>query len=168
MLRRLLFLMAVIVALASLSACGTQVQQPQRPASEMAQSSSRGGAIDTILPATVDLNVMARTYASTPGRVALSLIICRLDRSSYLQSLTQKSAQDLFSMLREVSSQNAQTLEALNTQFHLTDILASEGIYVHIHANAADPLTTPVAPASDWVTQFQTAYAALPNVNSQT
>lgn len=63
-------------------------------------------------------------------------------------------------MLRETATQNAQTLESLNIQFHLTDILASEGISVKIHANAADTLSAPILPAADWMAQFQTAYAA--------
>ncbi|ADU26282.1 hypothetical protein [Ethanoligenens harbinense] len=167
MLRRLLFLAVAVAALALLSACGTQPRQSKSSTAEAIPSSLHGGTIDSTLPATADLNTMARTYASTPGRIALSLIICRLDRSSYLQPLAQKSAQDLFSMLREVAAQNSQTLESLNTQFHLTDILSSEGIYVQIHANAADPLSTPIAPAPDWITQFQSAYASLSSASSQ-
>lgn len=169
MLRRPLFTAVALVLLSLLSACSIQKSQTTHTASvsstasfsasEKKISSANSGQIKNTLPSTVNLTNMANTYASTPGRVALSLIICSMDRSNSLKTLPQKSARDLFSMLRETAAQNTQTLESLNTEFGLTDILASEGIYVRIHANAADTLTMPTAPAADWITRFESAYA---------
>lgn len=162
MRRGSLLFAAVLFSMVLFSACGTQSLPPKQGAStsSTASFSAHSGLISSVLPSTVNLVDMAHAYGSTPGRIALSLLICRLDRSSSLQDLSQKPAQDLFAMLRETATQNAQTLESLNIQFHLTDILASEGISVKIHANAADTLSAPILPAADWMAQFQTAYAA--------
>lgn len=161
MRRKPLLITAVFLSPVLFSACGAQPFQPQPSMStSSAVSSVHSGLINSALPPTVNLADMARTYGSTPGRTALSLIICRVDRSSGLQSLSQKSVQELFDILRETATQNAQTLESLNTQFDLVDILASEGVYVKIHANAADTLSTPITPAPDWIEHFQKAYAA--------
>lgn len=166
MLSRPLLLMTALLSLTVLSACSTQAPQMKKAAVSSSMSVSADHLISSPLPSTVNLADMAHAYGSTPGRVALSLVICRMDRSNSLQSLAQKSAQDLFAMLRETATQNTQTLESLNIQFHLTDILASENIYVKIHANAADALSAPIAPAANWIEQFQAAYAASGNRSS--
>lgn len=156
-------LLACVLLLAS---CGKQ------SGSSLKQASSKVSAVSTeeseadSLPATVNLADEARQYASTPGRTALALIICRLDRSSALQGLTQKSAGDLFEMLRETAIQKSRTLESLDQQYDLHDILASEGIHVNIHANAADTVSGG-APAADWVSKFEASYAASASPSQQ-
>lgn len=160
MRRRLLLFAAAFLSLVLFSACSAFQSKPSTSTSSTTSSSIHKGLINSTLPSSIDLLDMAHTYASTPGRTALSLVICRVDRSSGLQSLTQKSAQELFSILRETATQNAQTLESLNTQFDLVDVLASEGVYVRIHANAADILSTPITPTSNRIVTFQNAFAA--------
>ena len=128
--------------------------------SPRASQTTGSDIIDSGIPATIDLQTEAKAESSTPGRTALALLICRLDKTSSLKSLAQKSASDLFAMLRETAVQHAQTLQALNERFGLTDILASEGIYVKISGNMAQTVSLPIQPNAGWETQFENAYNA--------
>jgi hypothetical protein len=112
----------------------------------------------------VDLNTEAASLSSTPGRVALALIICKMDSSRVLDELTQKKAQPLFDILKEIAQQKSQTLESLDDQYGLKDILASEQIYVTIKSNAVTSVPAPSSAGSSsdngWMQKFKTAINA--------
>ena len=109
-----------------------------------------------------DITAEAQKLSTTPGCVALAEIICQLDSSNHLEDLAQKNnAQNLFEILRETASQKSLTLETIDTQYDLKDILASEGIFVSISSNAATSLPTGSRPAdSSWIPKFQSAASA--------
>ena len=109
-----------------------------------------------------DITVEAQKLSSTPSCVALAEIICQLDSSNHLEDLVQKNnAQKLFEILRETASQKSLTLESIDTQYDLKDILASEGIYVSISSNAVTSLPTGSKPAdSSWIPKFQSGVSA--------
>lgn len=109
----------------------------------------------------IDVRSQAKKLGSTPGRVALAAIIIRLDNASPIEDLSRNSAKELFDVLRQTASQKSQTLEALDQLYGLSDILASENIYVRFQANnvvsAADESG---AASSDWIDRFQKAINA--------
>ena len=112
-----------------------------------------------------NLYTMAAALDSSPGRVALSLIICKLDSSRMLAELSQKDAQSLFDTLKEIAQQKSQTLESLDDLYDLKDILASEKIYVLINSNAVTSSNAPQSSGNSvdvngWIEKFEKAYAA--------
>lgn len=109
-----------------------------------------------------DIAAEAQKLSKTPGCVALAEIICQLDSSNHLEDLVQKNdAQHLFEILRETASQKSLTLETIDTQYDLKDILASEGIFVSISSNAVTSLPAGSRPAdSSWIPKFQSAASA--------
>jgi hypothetical protein len=114
----------------------------------------------TFSASSTDVVSEAQKLSSSPGRVALSLIICRLDNSYHLNELSQKDIQDLLSILSETSSQKAVTLEALDAQFNLRGILATEGMTVTIKANQITVVSNGSAPANpdnSWIAPFEKA-----------
>jgi hypothetical protein len=105
----------------------------------------------------IDVNSEAATLKSTSGRVALSLIICKMDSSRVFETLSQKDASELLAIISEVAQQKSQTLESLNNQYGLKDILASEKIYVDIRSNAVTSAATQSNSDDSWITKFQAA-----------
>lgn len=85
----------------------------------------------------------AKIYDSSPGRIALSMLICRLDSSRVYTDLVKKNAKELFNILSETAFEKDITLESLDNIYGLTDILASEDIYVSIKANSVTSLPQP-------------------------
>jgi hypothetical protein len=77
----------------------------------------------------------ATFYKSSSGRVALSMLICRLDSSYVYSDLIKKSAKELFDIVSKTAVEKNVTLESLNSKYGLCDILASEKIYVSIESN---------------------------------
>ena len=77
----------------------------------------------------------ARLNNSSTGRVALAMLICRLDSSYVYSDLIKKNAKELFDIVSETAVEKNVTLESLNSQYGLCDILASEKIYVSIESN---------------------------------
>jgi hypothetical protein len=77
----------------------------------------------------------ASIYKSSSGRVALSMLICKLDSSYVYSDLVKKSAKELFDIVSETAVEKNVTLESLDSQYGLSDILASEKIYVSIESN---------------------------------
>ena len=108
----------------------------------------------------IDVNSEAATLKSTPGRVALSLIICKMDSSRVFETLSQKDASELLAIISEVAQQKSQTLESLNNQYGLKDILASEKIYVDIKSNAVTSAAAQSSSDNNWIAKFQTAINA--------
>lgn len=152
---------AVLACAVALAACGQKKASSSKSVSAQ-ETGSVSSAASSTLPASVDLAAEAKTLGSTPGRTALALIICRLDPTNQLQPLAQKNAGDLFSLLQEIAVQKSRTLESLDQQFGLRDILASENIYVIIRANAADTVSGAVSSvAAGWEQNFEKAYAAV-------
>lgn len=90
----------------------------------------------------------AEYYHSTPARVALSMIITKLDNSYAYTDLVKKSGKELFDVLSETATENNITLESLANKYWLCDILASEKIYVSIEANNVKTLPAPKANSS--------------------
>lgn len=82
-----------------------------------------------------DLEQKSHAIGSSPGRLALALIINKLDSATDVEDLSKESAQELFDTLRQDAPQKSQTLEGLDQLYGLDDILASEGIYVNFQAN---------------------------------
>lgn len=98
----------------------------------------------------------ARRLGSTKGRVALAVLINRLDSTQQVDDLAKMDASELFSTLQDTAAKKDQSLEALNRQYDLQSILASEGIYISIQAN--DVISSPSsAETSDWASQFEQA-----------
>jgi hypothetical protein len=112
----------------------------------------------------VDLNTEAASLSSTPGRVALALIICKMDSSRVLDELAKKDAPSLLNILKEIALQKSQTLESLDDQYDLKDILASEQIYVTIKSNDVSSVPAPSSAVSSsdngWMQKFKTAINA--------
>lgn len=103
---------------------------------------------DTALTGTIRVAEKADLYGTSKGRIALALIICKLDSSKSLSDLAQKDAATLFELLRETAMQKSVTLETVDKQYDVTDILASEGIYESIQANNVTSLTAGSSQAS--------------------
>lgn len=83
----------------------------------------------------VDVVSDAKTLGSSPGRLALAIIINRIDGTTAIDDLARKNAQELFDILRQTASQKSETLESLDQIYYLSDILASEKIYVLLQSN---------------------------------
>lgn len=82
-----------------------------------------------------DLKQESQAMGSTPGRVALALIINKLDNARVVEDLSKKTSQELFDILCQAAPQKSQTLEGLDQLYGLNKILASDGIYVSFQAN---------------------------------
>lgn len=109
-----------------------------------------------------DLETEAQKYKSSPGRVALAMIICKLENSYSYSDIVKYSAKELFDILSESAVANNITLESLNTRYGLLDILASEKIYVSITANNVTYLSpsssknasTDSTASTTWISNF--------------
>jgi hypothetical protein len=86
------------------------------------------------------VTAQAKLYQSTPGRVALAMLICKLDSSYDYTDLIKKNANELFDDVSEIAFEKNVTLESLDSRYDLTKILASEKIYVSIVANDVSSL----------------------------
>jgi hypothetical protein len=115
-----------------------------------------------------DIANQAKLYDSSDGRVALSMIICKLDSSYSYSSLVDKSAKELFDILSESAFEKNITLESLDNKYGLSDILASEKIYVIINSNNVSSVPRASKKTSkdsekstsgseQWMTKFKTA-----------
>ena len=114
-------------------------------------------AADSPAPEIVtDITEEASDYGSSPGRVALAIIINRLDNATVVEDLAQQDAPELFELLRQTASQNSQTLQSLDKQYYLSDILASEGIHVTIESNNVISSASG-SPDKDWIAKFEKA-----------
>jgi len=118
-----------------------------------------GAQTSVTLVTVTDLDAEAKKLSSSTGRVALALIICKLDPHNVFEELSQKNAKELFDTLIETASRKSQTLEAIDGQFNLKDILASEKIYVTIKSNAVTSNASPTSSTAStaWITPFMTA-----------
>lgn len=127
------------------------------------------------LPAQPDFgaNVVqqAKLNNSSAGRVALSMIICRLDSSYVYSDLIRKSAKELFDIVSETAVEKNVTLESLNSQYGLCDILASEKIYVSIESNNVTSLpqsssSSPLSSRTTTAANSSAPASAVPPVRS--
>lgn len=105
----------------------------------------------------VDIQEEAVKEGSTPGRVALAVIINRLDGTTSLDDLCHQSAKELFDILQQTASQKSQTLESLDQLYDLSDILASEHIYVQFQSNNVVSSTPADSGSGGWVPKFEKA-----------
>lgn len=95
-----------------------------------------------------DVVEQASFYKSSPGRVALSMLICKLDNSCVYTDLVKKSAKELLDVVSETAFEKNITLESLDNRYGLCDILASEKIYVSIESNNVTSQAQPSATSS--------------------
>ena len=102
----------------------------------------------------------AAIYNSSPGKVALSMLICRLDNSCVYSDLVNKSAKELFDIVSETAFEKNITLESLDKRYGLRDILASENIYVSIESNNVTSLPQPSAKPSTTSSAFYSVASA--------
>lgn len=179
-LRVILLLVLAAAAVFSASSCGNRKNTGQLstslPASSAAAASVRNSTMksaatvaDSASPPVsvfpIDVREEAKKLGSTPGQVALAAIISRLDNASPVEDLSRNSAKELFDDLRQTASQKSQTLEALDQLYDLSDILASEGIYVRFQAN--NIVSSAPSSASDgWIDGFQKAINAAPTLST--
>lgn len=122
----------------------------------LTQASSGADSALTASITTGGLESEASRLHSTTGRVALAMIIHKLDNTQSVESLAAKSASDLFSSIEILAPQKSQTLEALDRLYALRQILASEKIYVQIQANDVSS-TAPFSDSADWEQKFESA-----------
>lgn len=166
--RRLLPFLVVALTTVFLSSCNAQ-----QPNSKSTQTSSVVSEIshntDALEPNySADLNDQAEIYNSTPSRVALAMIICKLDDSYLYTDIVTLDAEELFDILRDSAVDNNVTLESLNSRYGLLDILADEDIYITISSNNVTYKSESEAAAERkksgssskskrWVAKFQSA-----------
>jgi hypothetical protein len=159
--RRFVLFSVLCLFLLSLTACSAGVKSASASfKSAVSIYSGPSSSYNTHAKPNIDLNAEAATLKSTPGQVALSLIICRLDNSEVLDELASKDPQDLFNILTETALQKSQSLQSLDEQYDLTDILASGKIYVTIKSNDVSSAPAPKSSSTDWIAKFQSAYNA--------
>lgn len=111
----------------------------------------------------INLNELAQKYGISAGRMALALIICKLDSTMSIDDLIKKESGDLFEILTETATQKSITLETIDQRYGLTGILHSEGINVTIQANnvtSGPALASSQTGSDSWVNQFETAINA--------
>jgi len=169
--RILLSFLVIALAAMFLYACNTQ-----QPKSQNVQTSSVISQISHSTEAEPNYNAslkdQAKIYNSTPSRVALAMLICKLDNSYFYTDIVTLDAKELFDILRDSAVDNNITLESLNTRYGLLDILAAENIYITISSNNVT-FTSPPEVASEkaaekkhstdssksdaWIEKFQTA-----------
>lgn len=159
--RRLIFIITC-VGLLLLTSCSAKFQSTSgaKKATNDTFNSTSATSSQPQLKQNVDINSEAATLKSTPGRVALSHIICKMDSSRALETLSQKDARELLAIISEVAQQKSQTLESLNDQYDLKDILASENVYVNIKSNAVTSAAAQSSSDNSWITKFETAINA--------
>jgi hypothetical protein len=88
----------------------------------------------------------ASLYGTSPGKIALSMLICKLDSSYAYTNLLKKNAKELFDIISETAFKKDITLESLDIRYGLCDILGSEKIYVKIESN--NVISMPPTPSS--------------------
>jgi hypothetical protein len=157
--RRRVVCLIIGFSLMALTSCSAKMSSANKTADSTAAA---GTAVPTTsqtvtLKQNIDMSAEAATLKTTPGKVALALIICKMDNSRALEDLAQKDSQDLLSILSEIAQQKSRTLESLNEQYDLVDILASENIFISIKSNAVT--SAPAKSSSDlsWIPKFQDA-----------
>lgn len=105
---------------------------------------------------TINLEKLSKQYNSTDGRVAMAVIIYKMDNSAVIEDLSKKSAKELFDYICELAPQASYTLEGLNKLYYLQDILASEGLYVDLQSNNVVSRATK-SPDKGWIQKFESA-----------
>ncbi|MDR3552718.1 MAG: hypothetical protein P4L75_06295 [Clostridia bacterium] len=166
----LMVLMSVVAISTSCSSMNTSSSGTHAISSEMkekmglADTNSTGSVVEgtTLVGGTqsqspsskMSLADKAVYLGSTKGRVALAIIINRLDSTQVVDDLAKKSALELFTILQNTAPQKSQTLEGLDRLYDLHAILASEGIYVTIQANDAVSAKSSKQ-NDDWVKKFE-------------
>lgn len=124
-------------------------------ANGLAENTGQSGAAG-FSSAADSLQQKAAQLGSTPGRVALAMIIHKLDSTENVDDLAKKSANELFSIIEITAPQKSQTLEGLDRLYELSSILASENIFVQIQANDVVS-SAPTSQNKNWVSKFETA-----------
>ena len=152
----MLYPIAACSILALLVACSSQhsMSKPVSKSSFVSLSSAPSQDSSAKAKRTVDIKSEAAALSSSAGRVALALVIYKLDNSKAVDELAKKDAATLFDILQEVALQKSQSLESLDDQYDLHDILASENIHVTIKANNVTSASQ-TGSNTDWVTNFQ-------------
>ena len=102
------------------------------------------------------LESVASSTSSTRGRVALAIIINRLDSTQTVADLAGKPASELFGIIKTTAPQKSKTLEGRDQLYGLRDILASEGIYVSFQSNDVESAGDS-SPSKDWEQKFEDA-----------
>ena len=165
MLHKNIILIAVITVLFVIfcASCGSGGNKeagssPSALSEKQASDSSMKSAAESASGsnAKIDLKARSSELGTSPGRLALAIIIDRLDNATVVEDLSKKNAQELFDLLRQTASQKSQTLEGLNSLYHLNDILASEGIYVTIQANNVTSAAS-CSVSDSWIDVFETS-----------
>lgn len=155
-----LILLLLFTSCTAKNSSGSVMQSTKRAGASAAEKS-----VSSAQP--LDLSKEAQKLDVSEGRAALALIICKLDSSKVVSELAQKDASDLLDILTETALQNSQSLESLDEQYDLKDILASEGVYITIKSNAVSESLAPSgSPGNGWVQNFQNAYNAAPSSTS--
>jgi hypothetical protein len=141
----LLLLIALIVlftaSCSSSSSVSSGTKNEQKLKSSLVPSNSTEFSLNNALTGTInikspqDLTDKSKQIGSTPGRLALAMIINKLDNATVVEDLSKKTSKDLFDLLRQDAPQKSQTLEGLDQLYGLNSILASEGIFVDFQAN---------------------------------
>jgi hypothetical protein len=139
---------ALLLASCSLNSAATKDVEASKMSSVI--TSSQTSQIDQSTQPDFHASIIqeASLYKSTPGRVALSMLICRLDSSYVYSDLVKKNANELFDIVSKTAFKNNITLESLNTLYGLCDILESEKIYVSIESNNVTSLPQPSVSSS--------------------
>lgn len=110
-----------------------------------------------------DIEDEAQRTDSSVGRVALSMIICKLSDINNYSELTAQSAKELFELLKEEAARQNITLEKLDSTYCLGEILKSEQIYVSFSSNNVTYASDQTEIDESWQNKFQEAIAAPAN-----
>ena len=147
-------------ALLFLTSCTSKALKSSNQASYNAAATTSSGSALPSQYRNIDINSEASALSTQPGQVALALIICKLDNTKVLDELVKQDPHSLFDLLNETALQKSLTLESLDEQYGLTDILASLNIYVNIKSNTVTSVPTPSSASQNWITKFQQAINA--------
>lgn len=107
-----------------------------------------------------DLEDEALENNTSVGRIALAMLICKLDGTNDYHDLLEESSIDLFEALKEEAASQNITLEKLDSTYYLGDILKSEQIYVSFSSNNVTDVTGKSAGSEEevnWQDKFQKA-----------
>lgn len=144
MFQRICLITTIMTLLFFICSCSSQsskssliISKQKSKSSSQSSGFSLKDASNNIIDLTTlqDLQKKSQALGSTPGRVALALILNKLDIALVVEDLAKKSSQELFDILRQVAPQKSQTLQGLDQLYGLKNILASDGVYVDFQAN---------------------------------
>lgn len=159
-MRRLMLLIACF-SLLSLTACTSKTMKESGSVSYYKSDAATNSA--STLPSqyrNLDLNSEAAALSTQPGQVALALIVCKLDNTKVLDELVKLEPHALFDLLNETALQKSQTLESLDEQYGLAEILASLNINVSIKSNTVTSAPAASSASQNWIAKFQQAINA--------